>query len=135
MAKFFEDWISALPTMDYMDRVQDLKNLECRVLNIEREHRPGMVRNQTTSSMPVIANQRISEGREEAFLKAIRSFRIWLIDGSQDLAAKVDAFFKNALCMSQRDLDQIIVEDICTARSSPRSKQQQSLRALARCRN
>ena len=133
MAKFFQSKLSALPTTDYLDkrlsRIEDraektsegLRLLEERVEKIERNGRPVVSERQSTRK----TNEHLSVQREEAFLKAIRSLRIWPIQGNDrpTMSQSVDSFLKGALCMEQRDLDQVIVEDIQRVRSAPRARQ------------
>ena len=118
MAKFFQDRLSALPTTEYLDKrlstierktietADDLKRLERRVQDIEK----GKTAQCTESARrPSQKARGINEEREEAFLRAIRSVRIWPIGGSEDLSVKLDDFLKNALCMTQKDLDSTII--------------------------
>ena len=149
MAKFFEERLSSLPTKDYMDKrlskieekaedtAQGLKTLERRVRNMEEEkdksiRGPDIQARMTTGRNDMRAPNAINELREEAFLKAIRSIRIWPIDGTNELEVKVDAFIKTALCMPTKELESVIIEDIYTVRSSPRSRQHNEVCVLLR---
>ena len=119
MAKFFQEQIAVLPTTEYMDNrlskiekraeetVEDLRKLERRVTDMERL-RPRVTSEWTGSEQrlesvqaPGSASGGIALGREEAFLRAIRTIRIWPIDGN-NLPAKVDDFFKGAFPDSTR---------------------------------
>ena len=151
MAKFFEERLSSLPTKDYMDKrlskieekaedtAQGLKTLERRVRIMEevQDKNIGRPNSQARTTAMAARNDTrapnaINEAREEAFLKAIRSIRIWPIEGTDGLETKVDAFLKSALCMRTKELESVIIEDIYTVRSSPRSRQHNEVCVLLR---
>ena len=106
------------------DTVRELRSLEKRVEDIEKVREPRTIcQNPRMAASTTETTSRLSEQKETAFLKAIRSIRVWPIEGNTSLESKVDDFFKNALCISERDQEQIIIEDIYPVRSSPRSRQ------------
>ena len=145
MAKFFQGRFDALPTKEFMNQrltgieqkahetAENLRELEKRVEKIKQS--------ETSTTGNVIAAGRLPAGdnqtamkREDAFLRAIRSLRIWPIkgDSSHELTAAVDDFLKSALIMDQRDLNQVVYEDVYRVRSSPWSRQHEEVCVLFR---
>ena len=141
MAVFFEKKFEHLPTKDYMDgrlaKIEEKTKLTQESLAV-LERRVDRIESGRSLDQPIAGpscgggsgprnapNGHLALERENAFLKAIRSVRIWPIKGNnaQELTAAVEEFLQNALCMQARDLDQVIMEDIRRVRSAPRSKQ------------
>ena len=146
MAKFFEDKFAALPTTQYLDERLDkmqrktdetangLKLLEQRVERIENVNTALVRATEARINIPNTHQSQIALTREDAFLRAIRSIRLWpLIPSSGgSLEAAFDEFLRTALCMSKQDLEQVILEDIYKVRSSPRSRQHDEVCAVFR---
>ena len=116
MAKFFQEKFDTLPTTRYKDErldkiqkktdetVDGLRSLEKRVERIEGSHSafpPLPPRADNNASLidrgHISGSNQTTQAREDAFLKAIRSIRVWPIvkDSDGELVQAFDEFLKN----------------------------------------
>ena len=135
MTQYFDQQFKKLPTREYMDeRIGHIeKTAQTNTKRIEgieeslRSLKNPQNNNQTTNwpSLPSRNGIQIrDERREEKFLLAKRSIRIWPIRGesTQEMTEGVDEFLKNGLMIEQSDLDTIVIVTIERMRTSPRAK-------------